>query len=285
MGLGADAPPVPDLDQVRVYVQNNSGADREAFDVLALTGVLNSIEDADGGSYAWARQPTFAGQTPSSESVAFGVLDQAAPYVAGGQSPLATAVVAGTVPVDVDITNAGHGFATPTPSNPTKLTSAAAGPARILYKPSGTGVKRCVVHLLGATPAPVSGGSGTGVGTPVALNTWEATSIQVTLPASATYLLVCTVSGEIAVTGGTGNVHTRLYNVGAVAAIPYTESVLFSSSGGGEFTTAMVAIHQAVAGDVIRVDTYRTLPGGGSFTLCQIRSAVPSSNLCYVRLN
>ena len=145
---GADPFNVNLPPSIRVWVQNNSGADKAMFDVLAITGILGGIADTDGGP-DWVRQPRFTGSTPSATTDAFCILEEPAPYIAGGLSPLVKAVIQGVIPVDVNITDAGHNYATPTASDATKLTSATSGPARIIYKPSGTGTKRCVVLLDG----------------------------------------------------------------------------------------------------------------------------------------
>jgi hypothetical protein len=104
-------------------------------------------------------------------------------------------VIQGVVTVDVNVTDEDHEYATPTENDSTKLTSASSGPARILYKPSGTGTKRCAVRL----DETGSGGAATlthdhenmpTLGyTITADNTWEGTGLVLTLPSAGTYFV------------------------------------------------------------------------------------------------
>jgi hypothetical protein len=101
------------------------------------------------------------------------------------------------VTVDVNVTDAGHGYATPTAADATKLTSATSGPARILYKPAGTGTLRCVVKLDEAG----SGGSLTAGSdrlssdfTISSSNVSVDTGHSITLPSAGSYILFAQVT-------------------------------------------------------------------------------------------
>lgn len=66
------------------------------------------------------------------------------------------AVTCGHTACKVNVTNASHEYANPTPGDHTRLTSAETGQIRITGKPSGTGDLNCAVHL------EPSGGGGSG---------------------------------------------------------------------------------------------------------------------------
>jgi len=74
----------------------------------------------------------------------------------------ARGVVSGVAVCDIDVTDAAHEFAAPTPGDETQLTSAGSGPARIVWKESGTGTKRAVVLI--SQGAGDNGGGGGGGG-------------------------------------------------------------------------------------------------------------------------
>jgi hypothetical protein len=61
--------------------------------------------------------------------------------------------------VQINVTSASHDYANPTTSDATKLTSGATGLHRILYKPSGTGTKWCIVRLGEQSSAAAVGGT------------------------------------------------------------------------------------------------------------------------------
>ncbi|MBY0513093.1 MAG: hypothetical protein K2P78_04180 [Gemmataceae bacterium] len=95
-------------------------------------------------SFAAADAPVFVGGTPARGTDPVMILTEPAP-----RDGFARAVVSGLAVVDVNVTDAGHAFATATPGDTSKLTSGMRGQALILYKPSGTGTQRCIVWLAG----------------------------------------------------------------------------------------------------------------------------------------
>lgn len=107
--------------------------------VLAFDGVV--IDPADRPMEV-QRRPAVIGIEPAAIEDAFCVTT--GPVMTDG---LVEAVVQGLAVVDVDVTDAAHTHATATPGETAYLTSAASGRAEILWKPSGTGVKTCIVLL------------------------------------------------------------------------------------------------------------------------------------------
>jgi hypothetical protein len=128
-----------------VLVRNDTGAARVPFSVLKPSGVL-----VDPATYPHdvRRRPAFSGVAPAAATDPFLVTIDP---LADGQ--IGRAAAAGVVVCQVNVTDATHGYAQPAAGDPTGLASASGGPAQILYKPTGTGVKTCVV-LLGLAPPP-----------------------------------------------------------------------------------------------------------------------------------
>lgn len=134
--------------QTRILIRNDTGADLDARSVVAVGDPIISAVDHP---HEVRRGAAFEGLDPDGSSV-FAITDGA---VKDGEFGRATLV--GVAVVDIDVSDAGHEYATDTASDPTQLESATSGPARILWKESGTGVKRAAVLLLGGTAG--TGGS------------------------------------------------------------------------------------------------------------------------------
>jgi hypothetical protein len=142
LGQGGGSPRTVPLTDV-VKLKNSSGANRREGEVLEIFGFLLTT--------VAQRQLWFDGATPNATRP-FGLLRQATPTNA-----LADAQISGACLALVNVTDAGHGYATVASGN-VVLQSAVAGPVRILYKPSGTGEKTCgVVIGAGASAAGSSG--------------------------------------------------------------------------------------------------------------------------------
>jgi hypothetical protein len=140
-----------------------TGAALPASSVLTTAGV--SIDPAVAPLEV-QRMPVFVGAAPA--SAADPVVITTEPLAGGSSAALARAVAAGLAVVAVDVADAAHQFAAPVAGVTSKLASATRGPARVLYKPAGTGVKTCVVILQGG------GAEGPGSGTCEALLSLEA---------------------------------------------------------------------------------------------------------------
>lgn len=182
------------LDAVRpsvvVLVSNDSGSDAEQGYVLAVT---DALLDPAGSPGDFLARPLLAGDTPAATDDPFVVLLEPIEDGAVGR-----AAVAGLAICQVNVTSTGHDYATPTAADAAKLTSGASGPARILWKETGsTGTQACVV-LLGEGAAS-GGGSGITVeeedGTPtygsvVTLEVDQAQGGRVTQPSGAGTALI-----------------------------------------------------------------------------------------------
>jgi hypothetical protein len=133
-----------------VLVRNDTAAARPAYSVLKPNAVL-----VDPANYPHdvRRRPAFAGVAPAAADDPFLVTIDPLDV---GQTGRAAA--AGVVVCRVNVTDATHQYARPVAGDPTGLASAGTGPARILYKPTGTGVKTAVVQL-GLAPPPTFSGA------------------------------------------------------------------------------------------------------------------------------
>lgn len=137
-------------------VKNTTAGDLGRFAVLALGDPI--IDPAANEAEGLAR-PTFQGSAPTAGTgTAFGILQEPAP--AGG---IVRACVAGVTWARVNVTSTGHRFARPAAGNVSVLASSGVGGAPILHKPTGTGVKWCLIRVEAACDCgePVEG-SGSG---------------------------------------------------------------------------------------------------------------------------
>jgi hypothetical protein len=100
------------------------------------------------------RGPWFAGIAPTSPAGTPAVLLE--PIPAG---ELGRAVIMGVAVVSVDITDAAHTRATLDTGDTAALVSGTSGPATILWRETGTGVKLCAVLLCCGTGVPAVGDS------------------------------------------------------------------------------------------------------------------------------
>ncbi len=133
---------VPGRPTTVVLVSNATGSDAGQGYCLAIT---DALLDPAGAPLDWLARPLLDGDTPAANDDPFVVLLE--PIADGA---VGRAAIAGLAISQVDVTDTGHGYAAPTPADATKLTSAANGPARILWKESGsTGTQACVLLLGG----------------------------------------------------------------------------------------------------------------------------------------
>lgn len=142
---------------LEVWVRNDTGGTLAIRSVAALgTPVISAVDYPIGVQ----REPVFPGTAPADSSDVFAVLIE--PIEDG---KLGRAVVMGLAVCDVVVNDAGHEYAEPAASTTATLASAATGPARIVWRESGSsGTKRAVVLLgsdsLGTRVIPVELTSG-----------------------------------------------------------------------------------------------------------------------------
>ena len=121
-------------------IRNDSGGDLSQFGVLGIDGVVFNESD---NSNEFKANPTLKGSTPviATHAGNFAVLLE--PCKDG---KFARCVISGHCVVQVDMIDADDNWCDVKASN-ANLSSYGAGSAQIIHKPSGTGVKWCVVNL------------------------------------------------------------------------------------------------------------------------------------------
>lgn len=132
-----------------ILVRNDSGADRERFDVLGIDGpVFDPASDED----AFKNYPAITGVTPAEDDHQGKFVILLEPIVAG---KLARAVAAGVVPARVDVPDEDYPYrlAEITDGSAANLTAVKIGSAAILWREGGTGVQWALVRL-GNLPEP-----------------------------------------------------------------------------------------------------------------------------------
>jgi hypothetical protein len=124
-----------------VLVKNSSGSTVSRFGVLGISGVIFTPSAALA---SFQNQVAFTGVTPTTADHKGKFLICLEP-IANGK--VGRAWIAGVCQVQVDVADAAHKFAEVKNSDRTQLASSGSGSARILYAPSGTGTKWCVVRI------------------------------------------------------------------------------------------------------------------------------------------
>jgi hypothetical protein len=127
-----------------VVIRNDSGGNLVAGNVLGISDVCFDYADEPNEFIA---ETQFAGITPTTASHAgkFAVLTE--PIIDGESGQ---AVVYGICAAQVNIVTSGDKWCDVTNSDATKLTSGSTGSAQILFAPSGTGTKWCVIRIGGS---------------------------------------------------------------------------------------------------------------------------------------
>jgi hypothetical protein len=126
-----------------VLVRNDSGADRERFDVLGISGpVFDPASDVE----AFKNYPAITGVTPAEDDHQGKFVILLEPVLAG---KLARAVAAGVVPARVDVPDEDYPYrlAEITDGSAANLTAVKVGSAAILWREGGTGVQWALVRL------------------------------------------------------------------------------------------------------------------------------------------
>jgi hypothetical protein len=123
-----------------ILVRNDSGAARARFDVL---GISAPVYTPTQNLSTFQNQIAAVGVTPVAGHAGKFVI-MLEPLAAGS---IGQALVVGVCPVQVNVTDANHGFADVAASQCGYLASGSTGAAAILWKESGTGVKWAIVKL------------------------------------------------------------------------------------------------------------------------------------------
>jgi hypothetical protein len=142
LGAGRPVPAggPPGLD---VRVLNDSGADVARGGVLGISGVaVDRATNAD----EFETRPTLTGMQPATgHESKFVIALEPIPDGAVGRC-----VLTGLAAVKLYVNNEGHGFAAAKAGEAAELQTVATGPARIVWKESGTGTGKWGLVLLGA---------------------------------------------------------------------------------------------------------------------------------------
>lgn len=124
----------------RARIYNDSGEDVPRYGILAVTGLKIEPDDND----AILDDPLFTGDATASVGDSFAVSLEP---IADGD--IGRCVLGGKVACKINVGSASHEWAVPSTDDAdvavTRLTSAASGTARILWKDSGTGEKDAVI--------------------------------------------------------------------------------------------------------------------------------------------
>lgn len=142
-----ESPPSPAI----ITVSNESGGAVDRAGILSLDGQVPLILPTDNESEHF-RLPGLEGTTPAAAGEPFCVLLEPLRDGAMGK-----AVIAGVVSCEVDVTDAGHAYATTGAGGTSHLTSSADEGALILWKQGGTGIKWAMILLPARGPAAAPG--------------------------------------------------------------------------------------------------------------------------------
>ena len=129
---------------VVVYVRNDSGADRDRFDVLGIDGILFTPTD---NLDTFVNDHPLIGVEPTNDTHAGKFVVLAEPV---RSNEIGRAYITGVTPVRVDVTDEDHTSADVANANADYLESRATGSAQILWKEAGTGEVWALV-LLGSS--------------------------------------------------------------------------------------------------------------------------------------
>lgn len=138
---GARGKPPPPRASGILPVKNSSGSDRDRFDVLGIDEMIyNHADNAD----EFKNNPAILGDVPGIPGHAgkFVILLEPIPNQRIGRG-----LVIGVSPVQVNVVNANDTHADVADGEMAHLESGTSGPAMILWKESGTGVKWALVKL------------------------------------------------------------------------------------------------------------------------------------------
>jgi len=122
----------------RIKVRNDTGSDLGRYQVVRIADPIVSPTD---NLSEFLANPCFSGATPDGEHNRIAIVQE--PIAAGA---IGWAVAAGLTHAYVS-GNEGHGFAVPQAGDCTGFASAPSGPVAILWRETGTGLRRCFVRV------------------------------------------------------------------------------------------------------------------------------------------
>ena len=140
--IGGQGGGAPKYSQTMIRVKNTSGVDQNQYAILGIDGILFSPTD---NLTSFKNQPCLTCITPMTAAHSGGLFVILAEPIKAGE--IGWAVIDGVTQVKLEVTASGDAYADVTNANATKLTTAATGSVRILYKEAGTGEKWGIVAL------------------------------------------------------------------------------------------------------------------------------------------
>jgi hypothetical protein len=238
-----------------IFIKNGSGSTVNRFGILSVSGIL--VDHASNADDFLARA-VFTGATPATGDKAFAILHD----TNAAANEIVKATMFGVVQVQIDVTNANHGYADIKNADSAKLKSASYGPAQILWKESGTGTKWALVNLIckpTTIPAKIISVSGS-------FPTWT-----YVVQLDVTYNSGNSGSAKWVATGGTLTAVNRA-EFGGTPNYTYGNGLLITSSSGQVNSTACL-IKPIGAGTTVDLTLVVNESGNQMATFCEMNSA------------
>lgn len=204
-----------------ILAKNSTTGVVNRWGVLSVAGVVFTPSGATGNAtQQFQDQPVLSGGLPTGGS-AFVVAVE--PIGAG---KIGRVAVAGVVQAKINVTDAGHGFATAKDGDLTQLTSAASGDAQILWKESGTGASKwAIVRFGGAAGASIRLGKVTGTwskGATASVTQWKGDGSEAVSGPSGP-LTFSAINRAQTVTGPTGGYWVGCESIDGTWHLEWTE--------------------------------------------------------------
>jgi len=141
----ADGPSAGPPAYTGILAQNSTTGTVNRWGVLSVAGVVFTPSGATGNAtQQFQDQPVLSGGLPTGGSAFIVAVE---PIAAG---KIGRTAVAGVVQTKLNVTDAGHAFATAKDGDLTQLSSAASGDVQILWKEPGTGSSKWAIVRFGA---------------------------------------------------------------------------------------------------------------------------------------
>jgi len=277
---GAAGAPIDLLSpQTLVWVKNATGATLPARSVVAL-GEPVFDWTSDEIVHEARRNPYFPGSAPTASTDAFAVLVEPCGATRSLHNPsplMARAAVLGVVPVDLNVTDSSHTHAAPAAGVTATLASATSGPAKIIWKESGTGTKRAAVLLTGQGAAAAGDASTTIIASATTITAddtfTDITGLTITLPSAGTYHVWVNLVGAGSVSAVVGGVANLMATV-----TDSSNTDVGGSAGSARFLLGMIPITNTSIGVTASWGRIVTATGSMTVKVRGARSAGPTWN-------